>query len=200
MKIAIALVFLTALSCISATTFLEESDIKVKDLNTDIIQVYSMVWSAKSYTTTGKEEKTFFFAVPFSFNSQMKVNTSAKSIHFDWTTIDKEPAHYKILKEEFAPQCQKSKWNEFIKFSSDLKSLDLSLNFTTDQYTVTRIKLYQNQTFRNIQIKVMDTQSKFKSSLYITFDLEKKTVSDANRESFIKFFKTNWPKADVVTE
>ncbi len=160
------------------------------------IPVYSMVWSAKSYTTTGAERKTFFFAVPFSFNTLMTVDTSAKSINLDFVDYKNDLGNFKYIRDA-VPLVERSWWGQFVAFSQDNSKIDLNLNLNEAEYTVQRIKLYQNQTFKDIQIKLVKVNDTFKNALYITFDLHKQTAMNLI-EPFIDFLKASFPHATVV--
>jgi hypothetical protein len=194
MKLIIS-ILLVALSCISSTYLKSKGGKELK--------IYSMVWSAKHYTgitpkDSGKEVKDFFFAVPFSFNTVMTLDTTKKSFSFKFPGIDSDKANAGLLKTELAANSRNTEWSQFVKVNSDYKSVELSLDFKSNpKYEVSRIRTYNNQTFKSLEVKLFNTTSPTKAALYVTFDFDK-TVTDGDRESVINFFKTNWPKAKLA--
>jgi hypothetical protein len=81
MKIIFSLILITLFSL----TFTSESQSlafleAVADPISTEYQVYSMVWSAKYYNPG--EKKTFFFNIPFSFNTLMGFDGNNKSIFY----------------------------------------------------------------------------------------------------------------------
>ena len=85
-----------------------------------------MFWSAKHYTgitpkDTGKEVKDFFFAVPFSFNTVMTLDTTKKSFTFKFPGIDSDPSNAGVLKTELAAKSKSTEWSPFVKVASDYK-------------------------------------------------------------------------------
>ena len=192
-------VFLLALTLltITASVFSQENNLRfLASLNGAQVPVYSMVWSAKSYTTTGLEQKTFFFAIPFSFNTIMTVDTQAKSINLNFIDSKNDSGNFHYVKES-VPLIEKSWWGQFMTFTDNYTKIDLNLELNEAEYTVERIKLYQNTTFRNVQIKLVKVNDKFKNALYVTFDLQKQ-VAGGYIDSFIDFLKATFPHAKVV--
>ncbi len=199
------LLAITLLALISTIFGREESlrFLSGADINGVPVPVYSMVWSAKSYTTTGKEQKTFFFAAPFSFNTIMTINTLTKSINFDFKTYKNDMANFKYVTDSVA-SVAKSWWGQFVTFSDGVskpdvdkyQQIDLNLNLNDAEYTVERIKLYQNQTFRDVQVKLVKVGDKFKNALYVTFDFDKKSAGE-NIQAFVAFLTTSFPNAKI---
>lgn len=170
--------------------------------NGDKTPVYSMVISAKHYTNE-KEVKDFFFAVPFSFNSQMKKNDLLETIDVDFTTASSDKAHMKVVSDAAVTMNLKKKWQDVILLSKDNTQLILHYSPDPAKYTVERIKTYQNQTFQDIQIKFVKISGKNatkqkKSALYVTFDFEKKNDKDNHFAKFVDFWKAKYPKAIIV--
>jgi hypothetical protein len=194
---------ITLVALISAVIGKEESLKFLSGAELKDVPIYSMVWSAKSYTTTGKEQKTFFFACPFSFNTLMTINSQTKSINLNFQTYKNDLANFKYLVDA-APLVTKSTWGQFVTFSDGQKdpsvaqyqTIDLSLNLNEAEYTVERIKLYQNQTFRDIQVKLVKQSDKFRNALYVTFDFNKKAAGD-NIAEFLTFLTTSFPNAKI---
>lgn len=175
---------------------------RVRQIDNKSLPIYSMVWSAKSYSTTGKENKKFFFAVPFSFNTKMKINLASKSIGFDFESASSDPANFNIVKENGLLSQSSKLWNNFVKFSSDFKNINLDFNqvMKGGKIKVSRIKTYQNKDFSNVQIKFSKAEEdKFKNALYITFDIPKKSWDEKDIKTFIDGWKTFFPEAKVVT-
>ena len=193
----ISLIAITLLAITSAVFAQEETLGFLADISGMSIPVYSMVWSAKSYTTTSAEKKTFFFAVPFSFNTIMSVNTETKTFNMNFIGYDNDMGNFKYMVDS-VPAVRKSWWGQFMTFSNNASQLELSLDFNEAEYTVERIKLYQNTTFRDIQIKLVKVNDKFKSALYITFDFEKKVARDYI-DNFTLFLTKTFPRAKVVS-
>jgi hypothetical protein len=199
MKLAhLFLIVLALVSLVSSTRRFSRARV----IDNKSLPIYSMVWSAKSYTTTGKEEKKFFFAIPFSFNTKMKVNIASKSINFDFESASSDAANFNVVKQS-APIVQSSGlWKDFVKFSADFKKIDLDFNqvIAGGKLQVSRIKLYQNQEFRNVQIKFTKaTEDKFKNALYVTFDIHKKSWDEKDISAFVEGWKTYFPQAKVTT-
>ena len=192
----ISLIAITLLALTSAAFAQEETLGFLADISGMTIPVYSMVWSAKSYTTTGAEKKTFFFAVPFSFNTIMTVDTSTKNLNMNFIGYDNDMGNFKYIVDS-VPAVRKSWWGQFMSFSENNSQVELSLDFNEAEYTVERIKMYQNSTFRDIQIKLVKVNDKFKSALYVTFDFEKKVARDYV-DNFVLFLTRSFPRAKVV--
>ena len=193
----ISFIAITLLALTSAIFGQEENLKFLSDISGVSVPVYSMVWSAKSYTTTGAEKKTFFFAAPFSFNTIMTLNTHTKSMSLNFIGYKNDVANFKYVVDS-VPAVSKSWWGQFMSFSENNSQIDLSLDMNEADYTVERIKLYQNQTFRDIQIKLVKVNDKFKSALYITFDFQKQVAQDY-LEPFISFLSTTFPHAKIVS-
>ena len=84
----IALTFLKFSYC----TFLAKPNV------TDIsYKVYSLVFSAKYYNPV--EKKTFFFAIPFSFATEMKIDKN-NTIHLNFIRADNQKEILNVVREE----------------------------------------------------------------------------------------------------
>ena len=193
-------IFFVAITLLALTSaiFGQEGNLRfLADISGVHIPVYSMVWSAKSYTTTGAEKQTFFFAAPFSFNTLMTVNTATKSINFNFPLYKNDLGNFKYIVDS-VPAVTKSLWGQFMTFSDDITQIDLSLDMNEAEYTIERIKLYQNQAFRDIQIKLVKVNGKFKNALYVTFDFQKEVAAEFI-DPFMSFLTTSFPHAKIVS-
>ena len=176
----IAILTLSSLVCLSSSTFLIEKT-KVQDLS---FKIYSMVFSAKYYKPV--EKKTFFFAVPFSFATEMKIDKS-NLIHLIFPRADNAKEMLTVIKEE-GKLAQKSNFGEILNFSEDFKKIDISLDFITHpNFKVVNVKDYHNQFSNSFQIKIIVSDSKIAKSLYITFDLAKGENSEEAIEKFKEY-------------
>lgn len=188
MKIALLLLFVT----ISFTICSEDeenlrflADKNFKGLDGKTIRVYSMVWSAKYYNPG--EKKTFFFAIPFSFQTTINVNTKLNTIHLDYNKAENFNEMFKIVKTE-AKSAEESSWNRLISFTDGYTKSDLNLDFTSNpDFALTNVKVYQNQFAKSVQIKLTQPQSKNPRALYVTFDFAKGEVDASDIEAFISY-------------
>jgi hypothetical protein len=192
MKFASYLVLLlTILSAISTRH-------RRRSRNGDVTPVYSMVVSAKHYNK-GAEKKDFFFAVPVSFNCQMKKNDKLGTFEIGFTTSNADAGNMKAITEaSLKMNAGKKKWQDVIQLQNDNKQLIVHYSPDPSKYTVERIKVYQNQTFHDIQIKFVKIGDAKKHALYVTFDFKKENDKDEQFGKFIEFWKKNFPKATVV--
>ena len=149
------------------------------------IKVYSMVWSGKYYNPS--EVRSFFFAIPFSFNTFMTVDTVNKNIHLEFPNFENAMEMFRTVKEE-AKKAEKGTYNKIITFSDEYTKIDLNLDFAKNpDYALSLIKPYENQFAKSIQIKITMPNSKIQRALYVTFDLAKGEVQPEVISSFMDF-------------
>ena len=179
MSVSILSLLLITLStiCLFDCGLLEEK--KGKEID---YKVYSMVFSAKHYNPD--EKKTFFFAIPNSLVTEMKIDSN-NTVTLDFTRADTQKETLKVLREQGA-LASNSSFSEILTFTDDFKKLCLSLDFHSKQnFKIVDITDYQNITFKSFRVKIMPTSSKMMKALYITFDFAKGENDDKN----ILYFK-----------
>jgi hypothetical protein len=198
MKVFACLIFALAMTSMVLSTepehleFLTESTPALKSINNPY-QVYSMVWSGKYYNNRA-EKKDFFFAIPMSFNTEMKIDTARKVISLNFVNYKSDMANFKSVLTD-GPLALKSKFAPLITFSPDFSKIDLSMDFKAHpEFQFSLLHLYQNKDFRNVQFKITIPSSKVDRAFYITFDLFKQAVSGDDIQSFIDFAKSLNPK------
>ena len=153
------------------------------------LNVYSMTWSAKFYLRS-VEQKTFFFVIPISFQTQMQVFTANKTMSFHFKG-NGAGADFKSLREAI-PLLQNSKWNTLINVQDDLNSLSFQIDFSKFQdFEVAEVKTSQNSIFKTEQLKLAVKNDDSKSCLYVNFDFFKKlnTNEVAEFEKFLNGLK-----------
>ena len=155
-----------------------------RSLNDITFKVYSMVWSAKYYNPS--EQKTFFFAVPMSFNTIMKINTETKNIHIEFPNYKNSMENFKYVVED-GKKAEVSSFNKIVKFSEGYSKIDLSLNLKGSEYSLANIKVYQNTFAKSVEIKITQPLSKHARALYVTFDLAKGETVPEDVGSFVDF-------------
>ena len=172
--------------------FLTESTPAIRSINSPY-QIYSMVWSGKYYNNR-KEKKDFFFAIPQSFNTEMKIDTARKVISLNFVNYQKDLGNFKSVQTD-GPIALKSKFGPLLTFSADFSRLDLNMDFKANPgFEFSLLHLYQNKDFRNVQIKITIPSSKVDRAFYITFDLFKNAVSAEDINAFMDFVKSLNPK------
>ena len=165
--------------------FLTDSTPALKKIS-DTYQVYSMVWSGKYYNNRA-EKPEFFFAVPMSFNTAMKVDVAKKVISLDFVNYKKDMSNFKVLLTD-APKALASKFGPLLKFSPDFSKVDVNLDFVANPtFELSLVHIYQNKDFRNVQLKITIPTSKVDRAFYITFDLFKKDTADVDIQAFMDF-------------
>ncbi len=158
---------------------------KVSGLDGNTIKVYSMVWSAKYYNPS--EIKTFFFAVPFAFNTNMKVETLSKNIHLEFPNYSNAMDMFRTLKEE-GQKAEQCTFNKVITFSDNYTKVDLSLDFPKNtDYALSLVHAYENKFAKSVQIKITQPNSKLQRALYVTFDFAKGEAKAEDIQSFLDF-------------
>lgn len=153
--------------------------------------VYSMVFSCKIQTSRASAEKRiFFFAVPFTFNSQMYCSESSNALKISFDNADNDIYNFKIIKDQ-AKAVSNSVFRDMVSFSSDYKTL--TITFDNNQFTRVNERIYQNKDFKNIQYKFSSKSSSTGQVLYITWDLQKATNKEEDVNSLIDYLRLQCP-------
>lgn len=146
-------------------------------------KVYSMVWSAKYYNPG--EKKTFFFNIPFSFDTQMSLDVSNKNIFLNFINWKQDKGNFNYLIKE-KENINKSVFIPLLNFSSDMTSVNISFDFKKNpELEISNLKIYENSFAKSYQVKITKKNDKLKNALYITFDFNKKVIG----EKYLKFLE-----------
>jgi len=172
--------------------FLTDFSHEIKSINNSY-EIYSMVWSGKHYKNSA-EIKDFFFAIPISFKTELKVDVTRKILSLNFVNCMSDMGNFKNVLND-GPLAVSSEFGPLLKFSSDYSKVDLSLDFEAQpNFEFSLLHLYQNKGFRNIQIKITTPNSTLERAFYITFDLFKSAIPAQDIEDFITFLKYLKPK------
>jgi len=190
MRTTLSLLFLSLFSL----TFTSQSESlafleAVADPISSEYQVYSMVWSAKYYNPG--EKKTFFFNIPFSFNTEMGLDINNKSIFLNYVNWKNDKANYSFLIKE-KENINSSVFAPLLKFSDDMTNVTVSCDYKKfPEFEISHFNIYQNSFAKSYQIKITKTnEDKRKNALYITFDFNKKAIDDKLLTKFQQFLES----------
>ena len=141
-------------------------------------QVYSMVFSGKYYVNNA-ERKMFFWSVPFSFRTEMTVNSQTDQVSLNFVAAKQGGSFYTDMKEQ-GKVASNSEFSKVFGFNEDFTNLVMSFTSSLDPksgISLNKVRSYQNNTFKSYELKFIVNGDKLNKSLYVTFDLTKTTQS-----------------------
>ena len=184
---------LKTLILILTISFIVSDELRFLD-QVDSYPMYSGVVSHKSWKS-GKIEKIFFFAIPFSFNCNIILDKTAKTITIDYPNYRNDLGNFKFVKEG-SIKAESSVYNKFITFPENKKynsmTLHLDLINNTD-FKLKQVREYGNTKFRSLKVTVENVEKPY-LTLDLTFDFNASVVSALQRkniEDFIESFRTS---------
>jgi len=146
--------------------------------------IYSMVFSGKYYNPG--EIKEFFWAVPTAFLTKMKINSSLNTLNLDFQGAASAASFLKIMREE-GQKAENSEFGSMLSFADEFTNLTFDLSNLNQKISITKVRVYGNQTFKNVEVKFMVNQSKVNRSFYVTFDFFKKNVEESDIQLFLDY-------------
>ena len=190
MKTDLALIFLF-LFCLTFTSESQSSEFHtaVTEPFSADYPVYSMVWSAKYYQPS--EKKKFYFAIPFSFKTQMGLDINNKNIFLNFVNWKNDKANFSNLMKE-KDNIFSSIFAPLLNFSFDMTNVSVSLDFGQNPgFEISNLNIYQNSFAKSFQVKITRTDGdKLKNALYITFDFIKKGIDPLLLDRFKKYLES----------
>ena len=184
---------LKAIILIIAISFAISNELRFLE-DTESYPMYSGIVSLKSYKN-GALKKVFFYAIPFSFQSNIILNKTEKTITIEYPNYRNDMGNFKFVKEG-SKLAESSTFNKFITYPEDKSynsmTLHLDLINATD-FRIRQVREYGNTKFRSIKVTVENIEKPY-LSLDLTFDFDAKVVNAGQRagiENFLNSFRKN---------
>ncbi len=151
------------------------------------VPVYSSVWSGKTFFSGSKAE--YFFALPFSFNTEITYENSEITTSVANKLNDR--GNLKAVNKGIA-DLQNSRFYELFSIKKDADGLErISVNLSHPNYNLSLLRSYRNKDFVSVQIKFDLITKKYKDApypaAYITYDFYLNAIGLDDVNDFMKF-------------
>ena len=177
--------FFSFVLCLSFSNVLKANEIS--NIN---FKVYSMIFSAKYNKYKDAQEKNiFFFPIPASFATQMKININ-NTLLFNFTNASSFKEILSVIEEQ-GKIAKNSTFSELLEFSNDYKRLNVSLDFVShDSFKLLSVNEFQNVFAKSFQIRITDKVSESSQSFYVTFNMAKSENTESQLNAFSDFLNS----------